>query len=154
MIESKEIRKANEDALKKQNFAIFGKAFPGQEKYKLDKEKTSKRVSLAFLPDTYFLTFLVNMLLIISVLVFFFSTRNVSEEYFIRKNIINMFEKETHRTPVIKTEADADDRHQEVDLQPFSKISSQSEFDMFMNQTIPYTVFSIDPKSRRLAFSD
>ena len=29
MIESKEIRKANENALKKQNFAIFGKAFPG-----------------------------------------------------------------------------------------------------------------------------
>ena len=97
LIESKDSRADKEAALKKKNFEIFGKAFPGQEKYKLDKEKTSKRVSINFLPDTYFLTFLVNMLLIISVLVFFFNTRNVREEYFIRKNIINMFEKDFHR---------------------------------------------------------
>jgi len=45
------------------------------------------------LPDTYFLTFLVNSLLIIAVIVFFFYTRNVSEEFFIRKNISNVFEK-------------------------------------------------------------
>jgi len=46
------------------------------------------------LPDTYFVTFLVNVMLIAAVLIFFFSTRTVSEEYFIRKNINNVFEKE------------------------------------------------------------
>ena len=67
-------------------------------KYMLDKDKDSTRVNIFLLPDTYFLTFLVNMLLIIAVLVFFFSTRSVSEEYFIRKNINNVFEKSYIRT--------------------------------------------------------
>jgi len=55
-------------------------------------------VDISLLPDTYFVTFLVNLLLIIAVLVFFFNTRNVSEEYFIRKNIINVFEKTSIRS--------------------------------------------------------
>jgi len=55
-------------------------------------------VDISLLPDTYFLTFIFNLLLIIAVLVFFFNTRNVSEEYFIRKNIINVFEKTSIRS--------------------------------------------------------
>jgi len=34
-------------------------------------------------------------MMIIAVLVFFFSTRNVSEEYFIRRNIDNVFDKDS-----------------------------------------------------------
>ena len=75
----------------------------------LDKDKDSTRVNIFLLPDTYFLTFLVNMLLIIAVLVFFFNTRSVGEEYFIRKNINNVFEKN-----YVRTEAGL------VNLQPFS----------------------------------
>ena len=47
------------------------------------------------LPDTYFVTFLVNVMMVIAVLVFFFTTRTVSEEFFIRKNINNVFEKDS-----------------------------------------------------------
>lgn len=147
LIESKDSRADKEAAIKKKNFDIFHQAFPGQEKYKLDKEKKANRVDLSLLPDTYFLTFLVNLLLVISVLFFFFNTRNVAEEYFIRRNIINIFEKETVRDG-LETKL----------LQPFSKISSSQEFYKFMNTTIPFTVFSQNDSktgksSRRLAFS-
>ena len=83
----------------------------------LDKDKDSTRVNIFLLPDTYFLTFLVNMLLIIAVLVFFFNTRSVGEEYFIRKNINNVFEKN-----YVRTEAGL------VNLQPFSQITSTETF--------------------------
>jgi len=109
------------------NFRIFNKAFPGQKKYQLDKEKRSTRVDISLLPDTYFLTFLVNVLLIIAVLIYFFNTRNVSEEYFIRKNIINVFEKTTGAG--------------NFKLQPFSGVSSAETFFAFMTTTIPYSIF-------------
>ena len=65
------------------------------------------------LPDTYFLTFLVNLLLIIAVFIFFFNTRSVSEEYFIRKNINNVFEKTF-------TRQESDNGIVQIALQPFS----------------------------------
>ena len=110
-------------------------------KYMLDKDKDSTRVNIFLLPDTYFLTFLVNMLLIIAVLVFFFSTRSVSEEYFIRKNINNVFEKS-----YVRTEQGL------VTLQPFSQITSTETFNAFITSTIPWTVYT-DDDEKQLAFS-
>ena len=111
-------------------------------KYMLDKDKDSTRVNIFLLPDTYFFTFLVNMLLIIAVLVFFFNTRSVSEEYFIRKNINNVFEKSYVRT----------ENKGLVNLQPFSQITSTETFNAFMTATIPYTVYTNDDQ-KSLAFS-
>ena len=108
----------------------------------LDKDKDSTRVNIFLLPDTYFFTFLVNMLLIIAVLVFFFNTRSVSEEYFIRKNINNVFEKSYVRT----------ENKGLVNLQPFSQITSTETFNAFMTATIPYTVYTNDDQ-KSLAFS-
>ena len=87
---------ANREAeIKKKNLLIFDRAFPGQKKYQLGQEKKSTRVDISLLPDTYFVTFLVNVMMVIAVLVFFFTTRTVSEEFFIRKNINNVFEKDS-----------------------------------------------------------
>lgn len=135
------------------NFQIFNKAFPGQKKYQLDKEKRSTRVDISLLPDTYFLTFIFNLLLIIAVLVFFFNTRNVSEEYFIRKNIINVFEKTSIRSaPEIDLSGKV--RQSElIDVQPFSGISSAETFQSFMTTTIPYSIFTPSVDSNQLAFS-
>ena len=88
--------RANKEAeIKRKNLALFDRHFPGQKKYQLGQEKRSTRVDISLLPDTYFVTFLVNFLLIVSVLIFFFNTRTVSEEFFIRKNINNVFEKKS-----------------------------------------------------------
>lgn len=98
------------------------------------------------LPDTYFLTFLVNVLLIVAVLIFFFNTRDISEEYFIRKNVVNVFEKDNMRILL------DDGKFNEIPLQPFSGVISTETFYTFITQTIPYSVF-IDNEKSRLAFS-
>ena len=95
------------------------------------------------LPDTYFSTFLVNILLIAAVLVFFFNTRNVKEEYFIRRNINNMFEKTA--LPSKKAEIP-------IELQPFSQVGSTETFRNFLTTTIPYTIFTDNDESQ-LAFT-
>ena len=59
--------------------------------YQIDKQKKVARDSLLN-PDTYFVTFCTNIWLLIAVLVFFFNTRLVGEEYFIRNNIEVVFE--------------------------------------------------------------
>ena len=141
LIESKDKQTKKDEEIKKENFRIFNRQFPGQMKYMLDKDKDSTRVNIFLLPDTYFLTFLVNMLLIIAVLVFFFSTRSVSEEYFIRKNINNVFEKS-----YVRTEQGL------VTLQPFSQITSTETFNAFITSTIPWTVYT-DDEEKQLAFS-
>ena len=77
-----------------------------------------------------------NTLLIAAVLVFFFTTRTVSEEYFIRKNITNVFEKETMLQP------DELGFENAIEAQPFSSISSTETFTKYMTDTIPLTIFS------------
>jgi len=71
--------------------------------------------------------------LIIAVIVFFFYSRNVSEEFFIRKNISNVFEKKVGQ---------ALDNTPPIALEPFSRISSTDSFERFMQTTLPYGVFS------------
>ena len=133
---SQDNRANKELEIKKKNFSIFNKAFPGQSKYQLDKEKRTKRVDIFLLPDTYFLTLIFNALLIFAVSMFFFTTRTVSEEYYMREKVIGVFEKESFVSL-------ADDGTLEtVLLQPFSKISSMDTFRLFMTETIPYTIFS------------
>ena len=143
---SQDNRANKEQEIKRRNFMIFNKAFPGQKKYQLDKEKRSTRVDISLLPDTYFATFIINTLLIAAVLVFFFFTRTVSEEYFIRKNINNVFEKENM---LIFTD---DGKEYLMDLQPFSSISSTDTFAKYMIDTLPYTIFTPDSDDR-LQFS-
>lgn len=94
------------------------------------------------------MTFLSNALLIVAVLMFFFNSRNVSEEYFIRRNVNNVFEKTFARTI---NEVDGSDQF--VPLQPFSTISSSKTFLDFMTITIPQTVFTASETDSRLEFS-
>ena len=146
MIESEEARKKQEDSMMEKNFRIFNRTFPGQKKYQLDKNKRSTRVDISLLPDTYFFTFLVNILLIAAVLVFFFNTRDISEEYFIRKNVVNVFEKDHFRL------VEPDGTSNQIPLQPFSTVISTDTFYSFITRTIPYSIFTDSDKSR-LAFS-
>jgi len=97
------------------------------------------------IPDTYFVTGLVNILLIIAVLGFFFNTRGVSEEYFIRKNISNVFEKQ-----FTIVEIDGDDKS--LPLTPFSEVTSADTFKKFITETIPNTIFTAD-EGKSLAFT-
>ena len=94
-------RERHDHEVKMRNYKIFAKAFPGQDKYQIGgkKENNRQKIDITYLPDTYFLTFLVNVILVIAVLLYFFNTRNVKEEYYIRKNvfdIFNRFEEENH----------------------------------------------------------
>ena len=67
------------------------------------------------------------MLLIIAVLIFFFNTRDISEEYFIRKNVVNVFEKDTVR--FLNPE---DGSIYDETLQPFSSVISTETFYSFL----------------------
>lgn len=89
--ENQEKRQNKEEKALERNLDKFNKLFPGQKKYQLRKKKRSSKVDIAYLPNTYFLTCLCNFLLIASVLVFFFNTRDVSEVYYIRKTVDNVF---------------------------------------------------------------
>ena len=77
---------------------------------------------------------------------FFFTTRTVSEEYFIRKNINNVFEKQNMLS------FNDDGTEDLIQLQPFSKISSTDTFRKYMTDTIPYTIFTSED-NRKLQFS-
>ena len=143
-LESDDKKKDKEAEIMARNFKLFNRTFPGQQKYMLDKEKRSTRIDISLLPDTYFVTFIVNLLLIVAVLIFFFNTRTVSEEFYIRKNILNVFEK-TFIQPRSGGGAT-------IDMQPFSQVSSTDNFIAFLNQTVPYSVFT-DDTDAKIAFS-
>lgn len=87
------------------------------------------------------------MLQIIATLIFFFNTRDIAEEYFIRKNVVNVFEKDNLR--LINTD---DKSFIDQKLQPFSSVISTETFYSFLTQTIPYSIF-LDNDSSLLAFS-
>ena len=78
MIESKDEKAQQALVSKLRNFKLFTKAFPGMEKYQLGNEKVQSRTSNSYQPDTYFLTFLINLLLMLAVVLYFFNTRSVS----------------------------------------------------------------------------
>ena len=63
------------------------------------------------------MTFLMNCLLILAVIIFFYNTRHVSEEYFIRNSVNEAFERESMLYVI-------DDITADIELQPFSTIKS------------------------------
>ena len=146
LIMSQDNRASKEAELQRRNVEHFNKAFPGQEKYHLDTRKSEKRVSTSFLPDTYFLTFLANALLIISVMVFFFQTRDIKEEFFIRTTVNNFFERAYTREVLGPSSTET------TKLQPFSTVSSTDAFRAFITETLPVTIFTPDDKGL-LAFA-
>mgnify|MGYP006975834033 CR=1 FL=1 len=101
---------------KMKNYRYFARAFPGQDRYQLGAKKqddaSPKRIDISFLPDTYFVTFCFNLILIISVLVYFFNTRNVKEEYLIRENISDIFNRYSYE----------DDDGETIPLTPYDRI--------------------------------
>ena len=119
---SKDVKAKGELITKMRNFRLFAKAFPGQERYQLGKEKGESKKNLGFLPDTYFMTLVVNLLLIVAVLVYFQSTRSMGEEFFIRKNVSGILN---------RLYADTD--HGILPMQPYDEITSTKTFASFMN---------------------
>ena len=97
-----------------------------------DGEK-HKRVDLFLQPDTFCITWFFNLLLISAVIMFFFNSRAVGEEYFIRQNIYNAFE---------KTKSYTGDEQYAIPSQPFSQINNFNNFKRFITKTIPYTIFT------------
>ena len=69
----------------------FIKKFPGQKKYELKKLKKKTHATSEIDPDTYFCTFVVNFILIVGTVMAIFTQRNFTEEYFIRRNILEVF---------------------------------------------------------------
>ena len=84
-------RAARIKQLSQQNMQNFIKKFPGQKKFELQKMKRRHLASSSLDPDTYFCTFIINVMLILVTLNAIFTQRNFSEEYFIQRNIEAVF---------------------------------------------------------------
>ena len=131
-VESAEMMAKRAEFQKRRNKNMFNKQFPGQKRYMKDGEK-HKRVDLFLQPDTFCITWFFNLLLITAVIMFFFNSRAVGEEYFIRQNIYNAFE---------KTKSYTGDERYAIPSQPFSQINSYDNFKRFITKTIPFTIFT------------
>ena len=81
--------------------------------------------------------------MIASVLVFFLHSRDLNEEFFIRRNLINLFES-TYKRDELKSTIKP--------LQPFSQIKSTKEFNLFLQSSIPELIFTED-ETETLAFT-
>jgi hypothetical protein len=92
----KSSKKNNKAEINNRNKEKFLQDFPQQRRYYLKKDaKNKKEDQRRIHPSKNFVSFLCNLMMIICTIISIFTTRTLSEEYFIRKNMIDIFEAES-----------------------------------------------------------
>ena len=114
----------------------------------MDRKHRKQRPSSLLDPDTYFWTFIVNVFLVLVTITNIFSQRKFHEEYFIRRNILTVFDQERFAY----TDPDTGEALF-ADATKFSDVQQFQSFEAFLTTTLAYGLFFEEQGQQGLPFS-